>query len=54
MGRGQKMGRDNLAQTGLSVAEAAWANRKYHGHRKLLPSRTAEVKKSTPEHRDEI
>ncbi|KAL1698029.1 hypothetical protein EV121DRAFT_218802, partial [Schizophyllum commune] len=31
---------------GLSGAQAAWANRKYHGHRTLPPNVMAEVKAS--------
>jgi len=31
---------------GLSGAEAAWANKKYHGHRTLPPDMVAEIKKS--------
>ena len=31
---------------GLSGGEAAWANRKYHGHRTLPPSMVAKVKKA--------
>ncbi|KAF8059297.1 hypothetical protein FPV67DRAFT_1426695, partial [Lyophyllum atratum] len=31
---------------GLSGAEAAWANRRYHGHRTLPPLMVAEVRKA--------
>jgi hypothetical protein len=31
---------------GLSGPEAAWANKKYHGHRTLPPSIAAELKES--------
>ncbi|TFY77605.1 hypothetical protein EWM64_g6409 [Hericium alpestre] len=33
---------------GLSGPQAAWANRRYHGHRVLPPEMVAEVKKSLP------
>ena len=29
---------------GLSIPEAAWANRKYHGHRTLPPEMTTKLK----------
>ncbi|KAF8967159.1 hypothetical protein BDZ97DRAFT_1656951, partial [Flammula alnicola] len=40
---------DSYAQ-GLSGPEAAWANKKYHGHRTLPPDMTASLKKSYEEH----
>ena len=33
---------------GLLGTEAAWVNRKYHGHRTLPPSMLAAVKKQFP------
>jgi hypothetical protein len=32
----------------LSGAQAAWANKKYHGHRTLPPDMVAQVKKTVP------
>ncbi|KXN81503.1 hypothetical protein AN958_04514 [Leucoagaricus sp. SymC.cos] len=32
---------------GLSGEQAAWANRKYHGHRTLPPSIVAEIRDAT-------
>ena len=40
---------DSYAQ-GLSGPEAAWANKKYHGHRTLPPKMVASVKKFFQEH----
>jgi hypothetical protein len=36
----------NAYGAGLSGAQAAWANRKYHGHRTLLPDMVAQLRQS--------
>jgi len=39
---------------GLSGPEAAWANRKYHGHRTLPPTIAADLKNSYKEYLTKI